>query len=114
MPASLNLQSLYTGFFDSCSVVAWWTNAPISFVMRGLRVRLPRLALTFPAFPCVFDGHRGPLLGAGVTRSVTRMGQRKSLPKSVRERILNEWNHKCAICGKERPQIHHIDGNHDN
>lgn len=34
---------------------------------------------------------------------------RKAIPKAVSEAVLKEFNHKCAVCGKERPQIHHID-----
>ena len=30
-------------------------------------------------------------------------------PKAIRDAVMNEFNHKCAICGKERPQVHHID-----
>lgn len=30
-------------------------------------------------------------------------------PKAVRDAVMDEFNHKCAICGKERPQVHHID-----
>ncbi len=29
--------------------------------------------------------------------------------KAVREAVLAEFNHRCAVCGKDRPQIHHID-----
>jgi len=30
-------------------------------------------------------------------------------PKAIRDAVMDEFNHKCAICGKERPQVHHID-----
>jgi hypothetical protein len=33
---------------------------------------------------------------------------RVSVPISVRESVLREFNHRCAICGADRPQIHHI------
>lgn len=35
--------------------------------------------------------------------------KRVPLTKSKKEEILREFNHRCAICGKERPHIHHID-----
>jgi hypothetical protein len=37
--------------------------------------------------------------------------QRPSLPKAVREAVLTEFSHRCAMCGADRPQLHHIDGN---
>ena len=36
---------------------------------------------------------------------------RTAIPAPVKAKVLEEFNHKCAICGKERPQIHHINGN---
>jgi hypothetical protein len=39
---------------------------------------------------------------------------RTALPKETREAILHEFNHRCAICGKDRPQLHHIDENPGN
>jgi hypothetical protein len=39
---------------------------------------------------------------------------RSNMPKAVREDVLKEFSHMCAICGKRDPQIHHIDENHDN
>jgi hypothetical protein len=36
-------------------------------------------------------------------------GKRRTIPKAVRDAVLDEFGHKCAICGNERPQIHHID-----
>jgi hypothetical protein len=30
-------------------------------------------------------------------------------PRAVRDALLTEFNHRCAVCGKERPQVHHID-----
>ena len=35
--------------------------------------------------------------------------KRGSTPKSVRERVLKEYKHRCAICGGNDPQLHHID-----
>ena len=34
---------------------------------------------------------------------------REHIPRVIRDRVLNEFNHRCAMCGTERPQIHHID-----
>ena len=39
---------------------------------------------------------------------------RAPLPKALREKVLLEFNHRCAICGRERPQVHHIDENPEN
>jgi hypothetical protein len=32
----------------------------------------------------------------------------------VREQVLKEFNHRCAFCGEDRPQVHHIDGHPEN
>jgi uncharacterized protein with HEPN domain len=37
------------------------------------------------------------------------MVQRRPIPKAVREQVLKEYNHRCAICGEDHPQLHHID-----
>ncbi len=34
---------------------------------------------------------------------------RQNIPAKLRSEILNEYNHRCAICGCDRPQLHHID-----
>lgn len=39
---------------------------------------------------------------------------RKDIPKATKESVLGEYNHRCAICGGDRPHIHHIDENPDN
>ena len=39
---------------------------------------------------------------------------RTSIPRAIKDSVLREFNHRCAICGKERPQIHHIDENPSN
>jgi hypothetical protein len=39
---------------------------------------------------------------------------RVPIPRLLRERILAEFNHRCAICGADKPQIHHIDENPTN
>ena len=33
---------------------------------------------------------------------------RKNIPKITTEKLLDEYNHKCAVCGSDRPHIHHI------
>ena len=35
-------------------------------------------------------------------------------PARIRDSVLKEFNHRCAMCGLDRPQIHHIDENPDN
>jgi hypothetical protein len=42
------------------------------------------------------------------------MPSRPAIPKAVRERVLAEFNHRCAICGVDNPHLHHIDGNPKN
>jgi hypothetical protein len=39
---------------------------------------------------------------------------RRTLAKSVKEKVLAQYKHLCAICGAVRPQIHHIDENPEN
>ncbi len=39
---------------------------------------------------------------------------RKQVSKGTKEAVLSEFNHRCAICGADRPQIHHIDENPSN
>lgn len=34
---------------------------------------------------------------------------RINIPKAVKEKVLNEFRHRCAVCGTDRPQLHHID-----
>ena len=34
---------------------------------------------------------------------------RKPTPKIVLAVVLKEFNHRCAVCGTDRPQVHHID-----
>lgn len=36
---------------------------------------------------------------------------RVPVTKHAREHVLAEFHHRCAICGADRPQIHHIDEN---
>jgi NAD-dependent SIR2 family protein deacetylase len=35
--------------------------------------------------------------------------KRISIPKAVSETVLKEYRHKCAMCGRHTPQLHHID-----
>jgi integrase len=42
------------------------------------------------------------------------MKNRVAIPKSIREQVLSEFRHRCAICGADRPHLHHIDENPDN
>lgn len=39
---------------------------------------------------------------------------REAIPKAVREKVLSEYNHLCAICGGTNPHLHHLDGDHAN
>ncbi len=39
---------------------------------------------------------------------------RKAMPAKTRDALLNEYNHKCAVCGGDHPQVHHIDEDHSN
>lgn len=39
---------------------------------------------------------------------------RLTVPKAIRDAVLKEFNHRCAICGTDRPQVHHIDENPSN
>lgn len=40
---------------------------------------------------------------------------RRILPTyKVREKVMAEFRHLCAVCGKHSPQIHHIDGDKNN
>ncbi|HEY4760374.1 MAG TPA: HNH endonuclease signature motif containing protein [Thermoguttaceae bacterium] len=36
------------------------------------------------------------------------------IPKAVKEQVLDEYKHRCAICNGDRPQLHHIDENPSN
>ena len=36
---------------------------------------------------------------------------RDSIPKALREALLDEYDHRCAVCGGDRPHVHHIDEN---
>ena len=34
---------------------------------------------------------------------------RKAIPDSIKNKVLDEYNHRCAMCGCDRPHLHHID-----
>lgn len=36
---------------------------------------------------------------------------RPAVPQKTRDEVLAAFNHRCAICGEDRPQLHHIDEN---
>lgn len=35
--------------------------------------------------------------------------QRQTVPRATRDALLREFNFRCAICGADRPHVHHID-----
>ncbi len=39
---------------------------------------------------------------------------RKTIPAKTKIIVLKEYNHRCAICGNDGPQLHHIDENPSN
>ena len=39
---------------------------------------------------------------------------RKAMSEKLKDSVKKEFNYKCAICGNENPQIHHIDEDHSN
>src|SRR5256885_12038233 len=39
---------------------------------------------------------------------------RIAIPRDMRDKVLKEFHHKCAICGEADPQLHHIDENPSN
>jgi hypothetical protein len=34
---------------------------------------------------------------------------REPIPKKIKDAVFDEYNHRCAICGGDRPHLHHID-----
>ena len=40
--------------------------------------------------------------------------KRTTIPKTITDQVLREFRHKCAICGRHEPQLHHIDENPSN
>jgi len=45
---------------------------------------------------------------------MTKKPARTHIPKKVSEGVLKEFNHRCAVCGSDRPQMHHIDEDRSN
>ncbi len=39
---------------------------------------------------------------------------RENIPKKIKEALLDEYDHRCAICGGDRPHLHHVDENPSN
>jgi hypothetical protein len=39
---------------------------------------------------------------------------RVTIPKKTSDAVLGEYSHRCAICGSDRPHLHHIDENPSN
>lgn len=39
---------------------------------------------------------------------------RKDIPKAIKEQVLKEFSHRCAKCGSNNPQLHHMDEDHSN
>lgn len=39
---------------------------------------------------------------------------RLTIPVALRNLVLGEFNHRCAICAADRPQLHHLDQNPGN
>jgi hypothetical protein len=35
--------------------------------------------------------------------------KRVVIPTKIRDAVLSEFNHRCAICGTDKPHLHHID-----
>jgi hypothetical protein len=40
--------------------------------------------------------------------------ERLNIPKPIRDQVLKEYSHRCAIRNEDNPQIHHIDENPSN
>jgi hypothetical protein len=39
---------------------------------------------------------------------------REAIPKKLKDALLDEYDHRCAVCGGDRPHVHHIDENASN
>ena len=40
--------------------------------------------------------------------------KRISIPRGISDAVLKEYRHKCAVCGRHDPQLHHLDENPSN
>jgi transcriptional regulator with XRE-family HTH domain len=46
--------------------------------------------------------------------SASSKSARQAIPTAVRNKVLGLFRHRCAICGRDKPQMHHIDENPGN
>ena len=51
---------------------------------------------------------------AKTPKTAATKSRRPSIPKATSDAVLREWNHRCAICGADRPHLHHIDEDNTN
>ncbi len=40
--------------------------------------------------------------------------ERLAISRATQDKVLNEYNHRCAVCGADKPHFHHIDENPSN
>jgi hypothetical protein len=50
--------------------------------------------------------------GGGVSRK--KNAARKSIPQATQKRVLRAFRGRCAMCGDDQPQLHHIDNDRSN
>ena len=48
------------------------------------------------------------------TSSPNSKKKRSAIPRRIADPVLKEFRHKCAICGADRPHLHHLDHNPNN
>lgn len=54
-------------------------------------------------------------MAAGASTSEASMAKKRvAIPPAIRDAVLKEYAHRCAKCGADRPQVHHIDENPSN
>lgn len=58
---------------------------------------------------CLSSGMRLGVATGKVRYMEVSKKKRLPIPRAVRDSVLREFSHRCAICGADRPQIHHID-----
>jgi hypothetical protein len=39
---------------------------------------------------------------------------RAAVPKKIKDTVLDEYSHRCAVCAGDRPHLHHIDEDNSN
>lgn len=49
-----------------------------------------------------------------MARQSAKKDDRVRIPAAVARAVLDEFDHRCAICGRANPQLHHIDENRSN